>query len=70
MHHHTVTATLGGTVLARTERALRIEGNYYMPKEDVIAILRPAPLTTLCYWKGIARYRHLDIDGQTTPNAA
>lgn len=70
MRCHTVTAALGGTVLARTDRALLIEGNYYIPEEDVTAVLRPALLTTLCYWKGIARYRHLDLGTQSIPNAA
>lgn len=70
MRRHNVTATFGGTTLACTVRAIRVEGNYYIPEDDVVAALRPALLTTLCYWKGVARYRHLDLDGLTIPNAA
>lgn len=70
MRRHSVTARFGGTVLARTDRAIRVEGNFYIPADDVTATLRPALLTTLCYWKSIARYRHVELDGQTIPNAA
>lgn len=64
------TASLNGIVLARTRRALLVEGTVYFPEEDVTGSLRPSALTTLCYWKGIARYRHLDSDGHTIRNAA
>jgi uncharacterized protein (DUF427 family) len=70
MHRHSVIVSVDGMVMARTERALSIEGNYYIPEEDVMATLRPSVLTTLCVWKGIARYRHLDLDGRTLPDAA
>lgn len=70
MKRHAVTARFGNRVLAETTHALRIEGNYYIPDHDVVADLHPSVLTTLCYWKGVARYRHLDIDGHTIRNAA
>lgn len=70
MRRHRVTALSGDTVLARSDRALRIEGAYYLPEQDVTAELRPSLLTTLCFWKGIARYRHLDLEGHTIRNAA
>lgn len=70
MKRHAVTARLGDTVLAETTNAVRIEGNYYIPNQDVVADLQPSALTTLCYWKGIARYRHLDVDGHTIRNVA
>lgn len=70
MRRHTVTVTFGDTVLARTDKAIRIEGNYYIPVDDVTVTLRPALLTTLCYWKGVARYRHVEFDDHTIANAA
>lgn len=70
MRRHGVTALSGDIVLARTDRALRIEGTYYIPEQDITAELRPSALTALCYWKGIARYRHLDVEGHTIRNAA
>ncbi|PRB13286.1 DUF427 domain-containing protein [Microbacterium sp. MYb62] len=70
MRRHSVIASLDGIVLARTERALRIEGNYYIPEGDVRVTLRSSVLTTLCVWKGVARYRHLELDDRTLPDAA
>lgn len=70
MRRHSVIARLDGFEVARTERALSLEGNYYIPEEDVTAGLRPSVLTTLCVWKGVARYRHLELHGRTLPDAA
>ncbi|MFF1540004.1 DUF427 domain-containing protein [Microbacterium sp. NPDC058269] len=70
MHRHSVIARVDGIEVARTERALSIEGNYYIPEDDVTATLRPSVLTTLCVWKGVARYRHLELDGRTLSDAA
>lgn len=70
MRRHSVIARLDGIEVARTERALRLEGNYYIPEEDVTAELRPSMLTTLCVWKGVARYRHLELRGRTLSDAA
>lgn len=70
MKRHAVTVRLGEAILAETVNAVRIEGNYYIPEQDVGAELHSSVLTTLCLWKGIARYRHLDVDGRTTRNAA
>ena len=52
---------LGGIVAADTHRALRVlethhAPTYYIPPEDVLAALRPAPGETICEWKGRARY--------------
>ncbi|MGO4489396.1 DUF427 domain-containing protein [Microbacterium sp. 2RAF4] len=70
MRRHSVIARLGGFEVARTERALSLEGNYYVPEEDLTAALRPSALTTLCIWKGVARYRHLELHGLALPDAA
>lgn len=71
MTKRTVTARLGERVLATSDRVVRLEGNYYFPREDVdVAMLRTSAMTTLCYWKGIARYRHLVVDDHTITNAA
>jgi uncharacterized protein (DUF427 family) len=46
-------------------------GNHYFPAESVRgAVLSDSWLRTLCYWKGIARYHHAEIDGVRLPNAA
>lgn len=66
-----VTAKIFGRVIARSTQTKFVEGNAYFPEKDIdTSLLRASVLTTVCPWKGIARYRHLHIDGRTTPNAA
>ncbi|MDP9890146.1 DUF427 domain-containing protein [Pseudarthrobacter enclensis] len=67
----TVTATYAGTVLARAERTVFLEGNHYFPRETVDEdALEKSWLRTLCYWKGIARYYHVQAGGHRITNAA
>ena len=67
----TATATIAGTTIASTTRGVRLEGNIYFPLEDVeTRYLSPAAMTTLCPWKGVARYRNLTVAGVTVPDAA
>jgi uncharacterized protein (DUF427 family) len=52
---------LGGTLVAETSRALRVlethhAPSYYLPPEDIHAVLRPAQGSSFCEWKGVARY--------------
>jgi len=66
---------LGGEVVAQTHRALRVlethhAPTYYLPPEDVAAILRPAPGSTICEWKGAARYFDVIAGAATAPRAA
>jgi uncharacterized protein (DUF427 family) len=58
---------LGGVVVAETSRALRVlethhAPTYYLPPEDVRALLRPVPGSSFCEWKGVARY--FDVAGR------
>jgi uncharacterized protein (DUF427 family) len=70
-----VSVRLGGAVVADTSRALRVlethhAPTYYIPPEDVAAELRPAAGTTLCEWKGVARYFDVTAGGVTARRAA
>ena len=62
-----VEVVLGGEVVARTSRALRVletshPPTYYLPMGDFgEGALRPAAGTTFCEWKGTAAY--LDVVG-------
>ena len=52
---------LGGVVVAETNRALRVlethhAPSYYLPADDIRATLRPVQGSSLCEWKGVARY--------------
>lgn len=77
---HTVTITpsdahvevrLDGELLAKTDRALRLEetglpARYYLPKVDVrMDLLRPTSFHTTCPFKGEASYWSADVGEQT-----
>ncbi len=52
---------LGGQLVAESSRALRVlethhAPTYYLPPDDVSALLQPAEGTSFCEWKGNARY--------------
>ncbi|MBT2502885.1 DUF427 domain-containing protein [Curtobacterium sp. ISL-83] len=67
----TATARIGHTVIARTTHGRLVEGNAYFPEADVLTdALSSSALTTLCPWKGVARYRHVTLNGVTVKNAA
>lgn len=66
---------LGGGLAARSARALRVlethhAPTYYLPPDDVAAMLRSASGTTFCEWKGVARYFDVTVGGATTRRAA
>lgn len=50
-----------GALLADTAQALRVlethhAPSYYLPRADVVAVLRPVAGSSFCEWKGHARY--------------
>ncbi len=58
-------------VLAESPRTLVVEGNYYFPPDSVrMELLTPSRLLTPCFWKGLASYYHLNLDGDTYKDAA
>lgn len=60
MRDITATASVGNTVIASTTRGRMVEGNVYFPRADVDAdVLTSSVLTTVCPWKGVARYRDI-----------
>ena len=77
---HTVTITeidshvevrLGTEVLAKSDRALRLDETglpprYYLPKDDArMDLLRPTTFETTCPFKGVASYWSATVDGET-----
>ena len=65
------TASWNGTVLAQSDDTVVVEGNHYFPREAVKDdVLVPSDKTSVCPWKGTARYYSLQVDGQTNPDAA
>jgi uncharacterized protein (DUF427 family) len=77
---HTVTITpadahvevrLGGELLAKSDRALRLAetglpDRFYLPKDDVrMDLLRPTTFQTACPFKGEASYWTAEVGGAT-----
>ncbi|WP_439596201.1 DUF427 domain-containing protein [Falsiroseomonas sp.] len=64
-------AIWNGTVVAESDRYEVVEGNVYFPPASVRPdLLRPSSKTTVCGWKGLARYHDVVVDGQVNPAAA
>ncbi len=65
------TATHDGTVIARSDDTVVVEGNHYFPLASVDrSMLRSSDHTTVCPWKGTARYYDVVVDGTVLGNAA
>jgi uncharacterized protein (DUF427 family) len=64
-------AVWNGKVIADSDQTLVVEGNHYFPPVSVNReYLRESSTTTVCGWKGTARYYDLVVDGRTNPDAA
>lgn len=70
-HTGTVRATWRGVVLAESADTIRVEGNDYFPPDAVRwQHLVESPATSLCSWKGGARYLSVAVDDEVLPDAA
>lgn len=64
-----VTVTVGGTVLAETDRAIALyetglPTRWYLPRESVDpSLLAPSDTRTECPYKGVGSYVHVTVDG-------
>lgn len=71
-----IEVVFAGATLARTDRALRVLETshppvYYLPPEDVReGCLRPSARTSLCEWKGVARYLDVVVGERVERDAA
>ena len=66
-----VEAVWNDQVIASSEDAIVLEGNYYFPREDVDpSVLEKSPTTSECPWKGTAHYYTLEWDGERIEDAA
>jgi uncharacterized protein (DUF427 family) len=63
-------ATWNGAVIAESEDIVTVEGNAYFPasalKRDYV---RDSTHTSVCPWKGTARYYSLAVDGRENADA-
>jgi uncharacterized protein (DUF427 family) len=66
-----IKATWNGVILAESDHTVLIEGNHYFPPETVNRqYFRESDRRTTCFWKGVASYYDIVVDGQTVRNAA
>lgn len=71
-----ITVELGGGVIASTDRGWRVletshPPTYYLPREAFAdGVLREAPGSSWCEWKGQARYYDLVTETKVAPKAA
>jgi uncharacterized protein (DUF427 family) len=65
------TATWNGSVIAKSDDIVIVEGNHYFPIGSVLPdVLVDSDTHTLCPWKGIASYYSVVVDGETNKDAA
>ena len=66
-----VQAVWNGAVLAESDDTIVVEGNHYFPPDSVSReYFHPSSSKTLCFWKGIASYYSITVNGATNPDAA
>ena len=66
-----IEARWNGTLIARSDETVVVEGNHYFPAGAVDAtLLRPSSRTSNCPWKGTAHYHTLVVDGAENADAA
>jgi len=64
-------ALWGGKVIAQSDATVVVEGNQYFPPTAVKKeFLEPSSHTSVCPWKGTARYYHVNVDGMRNEDAA
>lgn len=64
-------ATLNGEVLAESLDTIVVEGNHYFPAHSIRReFFSDSPKTSMCPWKGQARYYDVEVDGKTAKAAA
>ena len=64
-------AVWNGETLAESDDTVVVEGNHYFPIESVNKdYLQDSDSHTRCFWKGVASYYDVVVDGQRNSDAA
>jgi uncharacterized protein (DUF427 family) len=64
-------AIFDGITIAQSDDTVVVEGNHYFPLKSVDpSVLRPSRMKSLCPWKGLASYYHLEAGAERRPNGA
>jgi uncharacterized protein (DUF427 family) len=65
------TASWNGTVIAKSDKTVLVEGNHYFPKESLNTnFFKPSATHTTCSWKGQANYYDIVVEGSINRDAA
>ena len=66
-----IRAMWNGAVLAESGDTIVVEGNHYFPQESLVEeYFLPSGHRTVCFWKGVASYRSVVVDGLVNRDAA
>jgi len=64
-------AVWNGTVIARSDDTVVVEGNHYFPAASLVReYFRPSGTRSMCWWKGQASYYDVVVGEQVNPDAA
>lgn len=64
-------ATWNGVVLAESNSTVVVDGNHYFPPEALVRQhFQPSETTSVCGWKGTARYYTVNVNGEQNPDCA
>lgn len=64
-------AVWNGETLAESDDTVVVEGNHYFPIESVnTEYLQDSDSHTRCFWKGVASYYDVVVDGERNSDAA
>jgi len=64
-------ATWENKLLAESNQCVVVEGNQYFPPDSIHReFFVPSDHTSVCPWKGIAHYYHVEVNGKRNDNAA
>lgn len=65
------TATWKGQVIAESDKTVVVDGNHYFPSEALHQdYFSDSETTTVCGWKGTAKYYDIIVDGDVNAGAA
>ena len=64
-------AIWNGTTIAQSDETIVVEGNHYFPPGSIDPqALGHSSMRSLCPWKGLASYHHVETGGERSRNAA
>jgi uncharacterized protein (DUF427 family) len=59
------------TVIAESNDTIVIEGNHYFPPASIKdEFYKSSEMSSVCHWKGTAKYYTLDVNGKQNTDAA